>query len=457
MTKIDYMKYFFIGIAGAGMSAIAQYLVGKGHTVAGSDRIFLKPEGNLSRQQLEAEGIRCYTQGEATIDLDTDFVVVSTAIEDTVPEYAFARTHGIKTIHRSDLLAEICAQNRTIAVAGTSGKSTTTAMIYSILQQCGLSPSLITGAGLVSLQEQGKIGNAAVGTSDILVIETDESDGTIVKYRPEIGLILNIDRDHKPIEELMPLFQTFADHTQKTLIVNLDNPRSAKFSHSEGNDFSCKVKCTNFAENFTQTKEGITFESNGTRFKINSIGRHNMENALAAISVARLLGINDNDSALALANYSGIYRRNRIIGSHNGITIMDDFAHNPAKISASLTACQAVAERVIAWFQPHGFAPSRLMKDELIQKLSTLLRPQDVMIFSQIYYAGGTADKSISAQEFADGIAINGKKSLYIPEREDIIPYLKDNAHPGDLILLMGARDPSLGDFAEKVKTEMTV
>ena len=456
MNKIDYMKYFFIGIAGAGMSAIAQYLVGKGHTVAGSDRIFLKPEGNLSRQQLEAEGIRCYTQGEATIELDTDFVVVSTAIEDTVPEYAFARTHGIKTIHRSDLLAEICAQNRTIAVSGTSGKSTTTAMIYSILQQCGLSPSLITGAGLVSLQEQGKIGNAAVGTSDILVIETDESDGTIVKYRPEIGLILNIDRDHKPIEELMPLFQTFADHTQKTLIVNLDNPRSAKFSRGEGNDFSCKVKCTNFAENFTQNKEGITFESNGTQFKINSIGPHNMENALAAISVARLLGINDNDSALALANYSGIYRRNRIIGSHNGITIMDDFAHNPAKISASLTACQAVAERVIAWFQPHGFAPSRLMKDELIQKLSTLLRPQDVMIFSQIYYAGGTADKSISAQEFADGIAINGKKSIYIPEREDIIPYLKDNAQPGDLILLMGARDPSLGDFAEKVKLRIS-
>lgn len=445
------MKYFFIGIAGAGMSAIAQYLVGKGHTVAGSDRIFLKPEGNDSRQKLEAEGIRCYTQGEATIDLDTDYVVVSTAIEDTVPEYAFARTHGIKTIHRSDLLAEICAQNRTISVAGTSGKSTTTAMIYSILQQCGMSPSLITGAGLVSLQEQGKIGNAAVGTSDILVIETDESDGTIVKYRPEIGLILNIDRDHKPIEELMPLFQTFAEHTQKTLIVNLDNPRSAKFSRGEGNDFSCNIKCTNFAENFTQNKEGITFESNGTQFKISSIGRHNMENALAAISVARLFGISDNDSALALANYSGIYRRNRIIGSHNGITIMDDFAHNPAKISASLTACQAVAKRVIAWFQPHGFAPSKLMKDELIERLSTLLRPQDVMIFSQIYYAGGTADKSISAQEFAEGIAINGKKSIYIPDRTALLPYLKGNATPGDLILLMGARDPSLGDFAKSI------
>ena len=446
------MKYFFIGIAGSGMSAIAQYLAGKGHTVEGSDRIFLKPEGQDSRQKLEAEGIRCYVQGESKIDLDTDFVVVSTAIEDTVPEYAFAKQNGIKVLHRSDLLAEICEQNRTIAVAGTSGKSTTTAMIYSILQQCGLSPSLITGAGLVSLQEQGKIGNAAVGTSDILVIETDESDGTIVKYRPEIGLILNIDRDHKPIEELLPLFLTFADHTKKTLIVNLDNERSARFSRGEGNDFSCKIECTNFAENFTQTIEGITFESDGTRFKINSIGRHNMENALAAISVARLFNINDADIARALANYSGIYRRNRIIGSRNGITIMDDFAHNPAKISASLSACQTISDRVIAWFQPHGFAPSRMMKDELIQKLSALLRPQDIIVFSQIYYAGGTADKSISAQEFADGISANGKTALYIPARTALLPYLQSTARTGDIILLMGARDPSLGDFAETIK-----
>ncbi len=455
MFKGLYMKYFFIGIAGAGMSAIAQYLAGKGHSVEGSDRIFQKPEGQDSRQKLEAEGIRCYVQGESKIDLDTDFVVVSTAIEDTVPEYAFAKQNGIKVLHRSDLLAEICEQNRTIAVAGTSGKSTTTAMIYSILQQCGLSPSLITGAGLVSLQEQGKIGNAAVGTSDILVIETDESDGTIVKYRPEIGLILNIDRDHKPIEELLPLFLTFADHTKKTLIVNLDNERSARFSRGEGNDFSCKIKCTNFAENFTQTIEGITFESNGTQFKINSIGRHNMENALAAIAVARLFGINDNDTARALANYSGIYRRNRIIGSRNGITIMDDFAHNPAKISASLSACQTIADRVIAWFQPHGFAPSRLMKDELIKKLSALLRPQDVIIFSQIYYAGGTADKSISAQEFADGISANGKTALYIPDRTALLPYLQSTARTGDIILLMGARDPSLGDFAEMIRNGM--
>lgn len=445
------MKYFFIGIAGAGMSAIAQYLAGKGHTVEGSDRVFLKPEGQDSKQKLEAEGIICHAQGETTPALDTDFVVVSTAIEETVHEYKFAKDNGIKTIHRSDLLADICDHNRTIAVSGTSGKSTTTAMIYSVLEYCGFSPSLITGAGLCILQEQGKIGNAAVGKSDILVIETDESDGTIVKYHPEIGLVLNINRDHKEIPELIPLFETFCQHTRKTVIVNLDNEHSRQLTRNHGHDFSAKSEC----ENFAQTMEGIRFTTSGTEFKLSQIGRHNMENALAAIQVARIFGINDNKISEALSKYTGIYRRNRILESKNGITLMDDFAHNPAKISASVSACQDISNRVIAWFQPHGFAPSRLMKDELIADLSRLMRPQDIIVFSQIYYAGGTADQSISAREFAEGLSANGKNAIYIEDRASLLPYLKSTAQSGDIILLMGARDPSLVSFAENIREGM--
>ena len=197
------MKYFFIGIAGSGMSAVAQYLKGKGHEVSGSDRLFLTDTDNETRQKLEALGIKCYPQGEGVLDADTDFAVVSTAIEDTVKEYKAAKDGGVKILHRSDLLAEICNKNFTIAVAGTSGKSTTTAMIFHVLKECGFEPSLITGAGLISLQNKGLIGNAFVGKSDILVIETDESDGTIIKYKPKIGLILNIDKDHKEISELV--------------------------------------------------------------------------------------------------------------------------------------------------------------------------------------------------------------------------------------------------------------
>lgn len=446
------MKYFFIGIAGAGMSAVAQYLKGKGSSISGSDRLFMTSNGDSIKQKLENLDIKCYPQGSAVIDKDTDFVVVSTAIEDTVPEYKFAKENSIKVIHRSDLLAQICDENFTIAVSGTSGKSTVTAMIFDILSKCQKEPSLITGAGLISLQNKGLIGNAYVGKSNILVIEVDESDGTIVKYSPQIGLILNIDKDHKEISELIPLFETFKSHVKKQLIVNLDNKLSRQLGGG-GSDFSClDSSAENYAENFSQSISGINFYSDNQKFTLNLLGKHNMENALAAISVARIFNISDNEISNALSTYEGIYRRGRIIYNNDGVLVIDDFAHNPAKISAAVSSAQAIGERVLAWFQPHGFKPSKLMKDELIEKLSKLLRKDDVMIFSKIFYAGGTADKTISAQEFAQGLTQNGKNSLYIQEREDLLEYLKENVRKGDVILLMGARDTSLGDFAEEVK-----
>ena len=443
------MLYFFIGIAGSGMSAIAQYLKGKGHDIMGSDRIFLKPEGDRTRQKLENLGIKCYKQGETTPPPQTDFVVVSTAIEETVHEYAQAKKLGLKIIHRSDLLAKICSENFTIAVSGTSGKSTTTAMIYCILEKNGFSPSMISGAGLTELQTKGLIGNAAVGKSKYLIIETDESDGTITKYQPQIGIILNIDKDHKEIKDLIPLFNTFKNNTQQTLITNLDNKFSAQLS--TGNNFSSHTPCQNYAENISGNINGISFTSNQTKFEIPIIGQYNVENAMAAISVARLLNIPDNKIAAALKQYQGIYRRFSIVKQKNGITIIDDYAHNPAKIAASITSAQKLSKRVLAWFQPHGFAPSKLIKNELIETLSQILRPDDQIYFSKIYYAGGTADQSISAEEFAIAIASNGKNAYYIPERNDFANKIIKTAQQGDLILLMGARDPSLESFAKQL------
>ena len=448
------MKYFFIGVAGSGMSAAAQYLKGRGHGVSGSDRIFSSPEGLETKRLLENFGIKCYLQGSAEIASDTDFVVVSTAVEDSVPEYAEAKKRGIKILHRSDLLAEICNANFTVAVAGTSGKSTTAAMIFHILNYCGLKPSLITGAGLISLQKQGLIGNAFTGSSDILVIEADESDGTLVKYFPKIGLVLNVDRDHKEIPELMELFSTFKQHSEK-LIVNLDNQRSKSLDCGE--NFSCLDKnAKNFGSGFSQDISGISFSCGGQKFSLPVIGFHNMQNAMAAISVARLFGISDGRTAEALSCYEGITRRATILYNDNGITVIDDFAHNPAKISAMLSSCMKISGRVLAWFQPHGFKPSKMMKDELVEKLSGLLRKDDVICFSKIYYAGGTADKSVSAEEFSKALVKNGKNSLYFEDRDLLVPYLKKTVQKGGLILLMGARDPSLKDFAQKVVKEIS-
>ena len=227
----DYKNIFFIGIAGVGMSAIAQYLAGIGKQVSGSDRYFVPGEFNDTKTKLEAEGIKCFLQNGEGITATTDLVVVSTAIEDTVAEVQKAKQLNIPILKRSEVLALIAKSKKTIAVGGTSGKSTTSAMLFDILEYAGLHPSIISGAGLVSISEQGKIGNAKVGEGEWLVIEADESDGSIVQYHPEIGLLLNIDKDHQEIDELMEIFGIFKNNS-KIFIVNQSNVLAKQLSHN---------------------------------------------------------------------------------------------------------------------------------------------------------------------------------------------------------------------------------
>ena len=215
----EFRNPFFIGIAGTGMSAIAQYLAGNGMQVSGSDRYFTPETPNETRTQLEAEGIRCYQQDGSGISSDTDLVVVSTAIEDTVYEVQKAKQSGIPILKRSDVLAMISDSKKTIAVGGTSGKSTVSAMIFDILEHAGFKASIISGAGLTSLINRGKIGNAIAGSGEWLVIEADESDGSIVKYHPHTGILLNIDKDHQEIDELLHLFGEFRNHTDRKSVV----------------------------------------------------------------------------------------------------------------------------------------------------------------------------------------------------------------------------------------------
>ncbi|MEY4336490.1 MAG: hypothetical protein RLZZ45_1409, partial [Bacteroidota bacterium] len=271
-------NYFFIGIAGTGMSAIAQYLKAAGHTVMGSDRQFVAGQFNESRQALEAQGISCFEQGAGAIHPDIDRVVVSTAIEDTVPEVQQAKALGKPIIKRSELLAEIVQTKKTIALAGTSGKSTTTAMLYEILHHAGLKPSVIGGAGLTRLIRQGLIGNAAYGEGEWLIIEADESDGSIVQYEPEIGVLLNVDKDHQDLETLMELFRTFKSHSKK-FITNLAHPLSASLSSADDFDFDCIEGSTALmkASGFHQQEANIVFQVDVHPFLLHAPGRHNME------------------------------------------------------------------------------------------------------------------------------------------------------------------------------------
>ena len=451
------------------MSAIAQYLKAAGNSVAGSDRQFVLGEQNENRAALEAEGIICYEQGVGGISVDVDCVVVSTAIEDTVPEVQQAKSLSKRIIKRSELLAEIVTTKKTVAVGGTSGKSTTTAMLFEILHQAGLKPSVIGGAGLSRLIKEGKIGNAAFGEGEWLIIEADESDGSIVQYHPEVGLLLNIDKDHQEMDELMNLFSIFKTNSRH-FITNLTHSLSASLSSGSRFDFRClenreqgvgnREQVTHNPQlithnltpsNFHQHGAQISFEVSGQKFEINTPGKHSMENAMAAIAAASFIGVDLQTCSIALRNYEGIYRRHQVYGQKNGVILVDDFAHNPVKCARSMEACQPLAEKLIAWFQPHGYGPSRFLRNDFVEELSKVVRPQDEIWMSEIYYAGGTAVKDISAEDLINDLKARGVNAFFVSDRNQLLDAMRPHFTDSTTLLLMGARDPSLGDFAKQV------
>jgi len=458
ITSINYFqKPFFIGIAGTGMSAIAQYLQGIGKKVSGSDRYFHLNEPNETKEKLEAEGILCFLQNGEGITNETDLVVVSTAVEDTVEEVIKAKQLNIPIIKRAELLAIIAQSKKTIAVGGTSGKSTTSAMIFDILQHAGMQPSIISGAGLTSIIKENKIGNAKVGAGDWLVIEADESDGSIVLYTPDVGLLLNIDKDHKEIDVLMDVFEQFKEHTKEFFVVNQSHTLAKQLSNNPQHNFSIDTSdnAAYHASNFQQSGLSISFTINNSPFTLNAIGKHSMENALAAVTVCNLVGVPLSIAADALKNYEGIYRRHQVFGQKNGVWLIDDYAHNPAKCAASIQACQPMAEKVVAWFQPHGYGPTKFLRNDFVDEISKVLRPQDEIWMSEIFYAGGTAVKDISANDLIEDLKAKGCNAFFAENRNNFLETARPHFTANSVLLLMGARDPSLEQFAKNIWNEL--
>ena len=452
----DFQHPFFIGIAGTGMSALAQYLQGIGKNVSGSDRYFKEGEFNDTKDKLEAERIKCFLQDGSGISDKTDLVVVSTAIEDTVFEVQKAKQLNIPILKRSELLALIAESKSTIAVGGTSGKSTTSAMLFDIMEHAGFYPSIISGAGLTSIIKEGKIGNAKVGKGAWLVIEADESDGSIVQYKPEIGLLLNIDKDHKEIDTLMEIFTVFKNNSKK-FVVNQSHSLAKQLSQDINNDFSIdeNIHAGFVAKNFHQEGLNVQFSILNIQFSIDAIGRHNMENATAAIAIANQIGIDLETCASALKNYEGIYRRNQVYGKKHGVWMIDDYAHNPVKCAASIRACQPITLKVIAWFQPHGFAPTKFLRHDFVDEISKALRPQDEIWMSEIFYAGGTTTKDISSNDLVNDLKAKGSNAFFVEDRNDLVKAIRTHLTDNCVLLLMGARDPSLEQFAKQVWSEL--
>ena len=439
-------RFHYAGLGGSGMSALAQFQVMISGHASGSDRAFDRGERAELRVQLERLGIEIMPQDGSGVTEDCAALVLSTAVEAEVPDFAVARAKNIPIVHRSELLAHFVASHRTIAVSGTSGKSTVTAMIFEILKGAGRDPSVITGGDLRLLQAQGLVGNAFAGGSDLLVVEADESDGSLVRYAPAIGVILNLQRDHKEMAEVAKMFAVLRARSREALVVGEEENLEALAGGALRFGFGPRAEIRGNVVELGPT--GSSFAVDGVRFTLPVPGRHNVANALAAIAAARAVDVPLADTVAPLADFQGVGRRFQTLGMARGVTVIDDFAHNADKIGAALATAKLKASRLLAVYQPHGYGPTRFLRRDFVDTFTRELRPEDRLWMLEVFYAGGTAARDFSAADIVREIAENGARAEFAPSRPWLAARITREARPGDLVLVMGARDPTLTDFA---------
>ena len=442
-------RFHYAGLGGSGMSALAQFQMMTGGRASGSDRAFDRSERPEMRSEFEALGIAVLKQDGSGISPDCAALVVSTAVEEHVPDFAAAKAQGIPIIHRSELLAHFVAARRSIAITGTSGKSTVTAMVFEILRGSGADPSVITGGDLRLLQSQGLPGNAYAGASDLLVIEADESDGSLVRYAPAFGVILNLQRDHKEMNEVEAMFSTLRARVREVLVVGEDSNLDALAGASLRFGFSERAHVR--GQDIELLPDDSRFRVEETIFTLPVPGAHNVANALAAIAACRTLGVTLAEMVAPLAAFQGVARRFQSLGVARGVEVVDDFAHNAAKVAASLKTARLRATRILAVFQPHGYGPTRFLRHDFVETFARELSTDDLLWMLEIHYAGGTATRDLSSADIVAEIAARGVAAEFAPSRDWLVERIAREARPGDLVLVMGARDPSLTTFAESI------
>ncbi|HUW74578.1 MAG TPA: L,D-transpeptidase family protein [Methyloceanibacter sp.] len=447
-------RFHYAGLGGSGMSAIAQFQAMTGGRVSGSDRAFDHGERADVRAQFEALGIEVFPQDGSGVGDDCAALVVSTAVEEQVPDFAVAKAQDVPVVHRSEMLAQFVARFRSIAVTGTSGKSTVTGMTFEVLRGAGRDPSVITGGDLPALQAEGLIGNAYAGESDLLVVEADESDGSLVRYAPAVGVILNLQRDHKEMDEVAAMFATLRGRARETLVVG-DDENLDQFGGGALR-FGLSARAAVRGQDIVPGPYSSAFRVEDVKFEIPVPGLHNVMNALAAIAAARAVDVPLAEMAEPLSRFSGIGRRFQTVGCKGGIEVVDDFAHNAEKIAAAIRTAKLRGNRVLAIYQPHGYGPTRFLWQDFVRTFTSELSPDDRLWMLEVFYAGGTATRDFSAADIVDEIKARGTNAAFAPSRDWLIERLAEDAKEGDVILVMGARDPSLTTFAREILGGLT-
>jgi len=444
------MRYHFSGVGGAGMSPLARLMRARGHAVQGSDRAFDAGANGEAADALRAAGVDLVAHDGSGISAAIDRFVFSTAVEAETPEMLAARALGLTTVARPALLAELVNTGHPgVAVSGTSGKSTITGMVAWLARESGAAAAVIGGAALV-----GEGGGGCLVTGPVdgpVVAEADESDGTLVGYRPALGLIHNVSRDHTELEPLRKQFATFAGQCAR-LFVNARCAEAAALGRdvdavSYGIAAGADASVTPGRVDPGRAGGVLRWRGRNVTLDVPQPGLHNLENAAGAALVALELGIAPAAIERLLPRFPGVARRFERVGvTATGVRVIDDFAHNAEKIRAALSTAQASAPRVVAVFQPHGFGPARFLRAELRELLPGLLRPDDRFCYAEIFYAGGTVTRDLSSRDLAQDIG-----AAYAPDHPAVVRWVVGEARPGDTVLLMGARDPELPRLARAI------
>lgn len=426
----------FVGIGGIGMSGIAEVLADRGLRVSGCD---LKP--SVATDHLAARGIPVFTGHDPSHLEGVDTVVVTAAVRGENAEIDAALRRGLPVWKRKEILGAIAGRKRTVGVSGTHGKTTTTAMIALVLEEAGFDPTILVGGMLRNIGS-----NAKSGRGEFLVVEADEYDRTFHHLHPEVAIVTNIEPDHLEyfgtFEAVVEAFRVFVENLRPGgLVVGcVDDPVVAQMLDAVSVRtvrYGLGARAELTARNLAFDERGASFEVDGLGFfKLFVHGEHNVLNALAAIAVARELGIDAHVTAAALAKFLGVDRRFQILGDYGGALVVDDYAHHPTEIRATLDAARSgyPRRRIVALFQPHLYSRTRDFAREFGQSLSRA----DVAIVAPIYAAREKPIEGISARmiaEAASGIEFLDRSNV------EIVNELRRRLEPNDIFITMGAGD----------------
>lgn len=422
-------KYLFCGVGGSGMSALAVAMIAQGAVVYGSDRNFDRGLFPDHFQNLESKGVKLVPQDGSGVSNDLDALIVSSAVEESIPDVKAAKEQNIQIIKRAELLADLTNSKNSITVGGTSGKSTVTAMIGWVLADNDMDPTILNGGGMLNFDRQ----NAVIGHPERMVLETDESDGSITNFHASIAVLTNISEDHKGMSELMDIFKTYLSQSEMQ-VLNVDCPHVRQLAEQFPDAYTYSI---------ADAPEGL---------QLMVPGDHNVSNAMAALTVAKICHINEEQAVHSLNRFKGVVSRLEVVGkTDNNITIIDDFGHNPDKIEASLKTLKQSNKRLVLMYQPHGFTPTLQQKDDLISVFSQYLSKNDVFYMPEVYYVGGTVNKSISSADLIDILRQKGVNATFFETKDEIKDVIVNNAQPHDTICIMGARDDGLRQMARAI------